>query len=97
MPENTGTVRSTRKRRKGIVVSRSGNKSIVVLVERRVPHPMYGKVLRRTKKFHVHDEKNEAAVGDKVLISECRPMSRLKRWRLVGVLEKAPAVVERQK
>lgn len=89
MSENRKTSQSDRKRRKGMVISRSGNKSVVVLVQRHYSHPTYGKVLRVAKKFHVHDEKNEAKVGDKVLISECRPMSRMKRWMLVSVLEKS--------
>ncbi|MDD4872723.1 MAG: 30S ribosomal protein S17 [Kiritimatiellae bacterium] len=81
--------RGVRKERKGVVVSKSGDKSIVVLVETRKPHEVYRKVMTHTKKLYVHDEKNEAAVGDKVLVVETRPMSRMKRWRLVEVLEKA--------
>ena len=81
--------RGVRKKRKGTVVSKSGNKSIVVLVEQRRQHPFYGKVVKSSKKHHVHDEKNEATIGDLVLIVESRPMSRLKRWRLVEVLEKS--------
>lgn len=77
--------RGTRKTRKGKVVSKSGDKSIVVLVERRYQHPIYGKQLVAAKKMHTHDEKNEADVGDTVEIQECRPLSRLKRWRLVKV------------
>ena len=87
MPENETPKRGVRKQRKGIVVSKSGSKTIVVEVETREPHPFYGKVLSRRKKFHVHDEKNEAAVGRTVRISECRPLSRLKRWRLVEVIQ----------
>jgi len=89
--------RTSRKRREGVVVSRSGNKSVVVLVERRFSHPVYGKVLRKTRKFHVHDEKNEAKVGDRVLIGEGRPMSRLKRWWLISILEKAAGTLDGQK
>jgi len=74
--------KSLRKTRKGKVVSKSGNKSIVVLVETRRQHPLYKKVVTFSKKFHVHDEENVAVVGDKVEIIECRPVSRLKRWRL---------------
>jgi len=74
--------KSLRKTRKGKVVSKSGNKSIVVLVETRRQHPLYKKVVTYSKKFHVHDEENVAVVGDKVEIIECRPVSRLKRWRL---------------
>ena len=93
MSETTTTtetaVRGDRKLRKGVVLSRSGSKSIVVQSERRRPHPQYGKVVRQFKKYHVHDERDEAKVGDRVEISECRPMSRLKRWRLVAVLQAA--------
>lgn len=81
--EETAKSRGTRKVRKGVVVSRSGDKSIVVQTERRLRHPMYGKVVRQYKKFHAHDEKNEAKVGDQVVITECRPLSKMKRWRLV--------------
>jgi small subunit ribosomal protein S17 len=77
--------RGNRKQRSGIVVSRSGDKSIVVKVETRKPHPLYGKIVRQAKKFHAHDEANEANVGDRVVITESRPMSKLKRWRLVDV------------
>ena len=80
--------RGVRKVREGIVVSRSGDKSIVVRVERRVQHPLYGKTMRKLNKFHAHDEKNEASVGDKVRIEEARPLSRMKRWRMVAVIEK---------
>ena len=74
--------KSLRKTRKGKVVSKSGNKSIVVLVETRRQHHLYKKVVTYSKKFHVHDEENVAVVGDKVEIIECRPVSRLKKWRL---------------
>ena len=78
-------VRNSRKHRKGVVVSKSGDKSIVVQTERRRVHPQYGKVVRLFKKYHVHDERNEAKVGDQVEIAECRPLSRLKHWRLAAV------------
>lgn len=78
--------RGARKTREGVVVSRSGNKTIVVSVERRRPHPLYGKVVRSCRRFHVHDEDNKAVEGDRVRIVESRPMSRMKRWRLVVVL-----------
>ena len=81
--------RGLRKTRKGQVISRSGDKSIVVLIERREQHPKYGKVIRLFKKFHAHDEQNAASVGDMVRIEESRPLSRLKRWRLVEVLKKS--------
>lgn len=77
--------RGQRKQRSGVVVSKSGEKSIVVLVERRKQHPLYKKVIRQFKKYHVHDEKNEAKVGDRVEIVETRPISKLKRWRLTSV------------
>ncbi len=76
---------SLRKDRVGTVVSNKMNKTIVVEVERRVPHPKFKKIVRMTSKFYAHDEKEEAQVGDKVLISETRPVSKLKRWRLVEV------------
>ena len=81
--------RGNRKTRSGKVVSCSGDKSIVVLVELRKEHPRYGKIVRQHKKFHVHDEANEAKVGDVVVISETRPISRLKRWRLLEVSKKS--------
>jgi small subunit ribosomal protein S17 len=75
----------------GRVVSSKRNKTITVLVERRVSHPFYGKVIRRSTKLHAHDERNECREGDLVLVEECRPLSKTKAWRLVKVLEKAPA------
>ena len=89
MAETATQTRGLRKERKGLVVSRSGNKSIVVRVERRIQHPLYGKTVRQYRKFHVHDEENAAGVGDTVRIMETRPLSRLKRWRLIEVLDKA--------
>jgi small subunit ribosomal protein S17 len=88
MAEVAVTSRGVRKERLGVVVSRSGNKSIVVMVERRAPDPMYGKVMRHHRKFHAHDEGNEAEVGDRVRIVECRPVSRMKSWRLAAVVQK---------
>ncbi len=88
MNTGTETKRGTRKSRSGVVVSVAGNKSIVVSVERRVRHPLYGKVIRSTKKYHVHDEENRAAVGDHVSFQETRPMSKTKRWRLVDIVGK---------
>ena len=76
----------------GVVVSNKMQKSIVVAVERQVRHGMYGKTLRRTSKFMVHDEKNAAGIGDTVAIVETRPMSRRKRWALVRVVRKAAEV-----
>lgn len=75
----------------GTVVSSKMNKSISVSVERLVKHPTYGKYVRRTTKLLAHDENNECREGDTVAISECRPLSRRKAWRLVRVLERAPA------
>jgi small subunit ribosomal protein S17 len=81
-----------RKERVGEVISDKMDKTIVVRVERRLVHPRYEKVLTQAKKYYVHDEKNEAGVGDKVAIEETRPLSKLKRWRLVKVLQKAPQI-----
>ena len=80
--------RGHRKVREGRVCSAMGNKSIAVLIERRVRHPLLGKELRVSKKVHAHDENNEAKVGDVVRVMETRPVSKLKRWRLVEVLSK---------
>lgn len=71
------------------VVSDKMDKSAVVLIERRVKHPIYGKFMRKSTKLHIHDENNECGVGDTVQISECRPISRTKSWKLVKVVEKA--------
>jgi len=73
----------------GRVVSNSMNQTITVLVERREKHPLYGKFIRRSKKVHVHDENNDCNVGDKVTISECRPISKTKCWKLVDIVERA--------
>jgi small subunit ribosomal protein S17 len=86
--ENTGT-RPTRKVREGLVVSDKMEKTVVVSVEDRVKHALYGKVLRRTSKLKAHDEQNQCGVGDRVRIMETRPLSATKRWRVVEVLEKA--------
>ena len=80
---------SHRKTREGLVVSDKMEKTVVVAVEDRVKHPLYGKVLRRTSKLKAHDETNEVGVGDRVLIMETRPTSATKRWRVVEVLERA--------
>lgn len=79
------------KERVGEVVSNKMNKTIVVEVERRFPHPQFKKIVTAYKKFYAHDEKNEAKPGDRVRIIETRPLSKLKRWRLVEVVEKAEA------
>ncbi len=80
--------RAVRKERVGRVVSNKMAKTLIVEVERRWPHPVYGKVVREQKRFYAHDEKGEAKVGDTVRISETRPLSKLKRWRLVAVVDK---------
>ena len=81
--------RTRRKVREGLVVSDKMDKTVVVTVEDRVKHALYGKVLRRTSKLKAHDEQNECGIGDRVLIMETRPLSATKRWRIVQVLEKA--------
>lgn len=83
------TERNLRKTRTGKVVSDKMNKTIVVAIEDNIKHPKYGKIIKRTTKIHVHDEKNECGVGDKVLVMETRPYSATKRWRLVNIIEKA--------
>lgn len=80
--------RNLRKSRVGLVTSNKMNKTITVSIERKVMHPLYGKFVKKTNKFHAHDEKNEAQIGDIVRIVETRPMSKTKRWRLVEVVEK---------
>jgi small subunit ribosomal protein S17 len=82
-------VRNLRKQKIGIVVSNKMDKTVAVQVERRLMHPLYGKFVKRSKKFFAHDEENTCHVGDKVRIMETRPMSKNKRWRLVEVLERA--------
>ncbi len=81
--------RNLRKERVGVVTSSKMEKSIVVSVERKKKHPIYGKFVKVTKKFHAHDEKNECQEGDLVKIMETRPLSKTKNWRLVEILEKA--------
>ena len=81
--------RNLRKTRVGVVTSNSMEKSITISVLRRLRHPIYGKFVKKTKKFMAHDEKNECTVGDTVRIMETRPLSKRKRWRLVEVIEKA--------
>jgi small subunit ribosomal protein S17 len=80
--------RNLRKIRVGVVSSNKMDKTITVNVERKIKHPLYGKFLKKTTKFHAHDEKNECSIGDTVKISETRPLSKTKRWRLVEVVEK---------
>ena len=81
--------RNTRKVRQGVVVSAANDKTIVVSVAERKPHPVYTNMTTTTKRFHAHDENNEAGVGDTVTIMETRPLSKMKRWRLVEINEKA--------
>ncbi len=81
--------RNSRKERVGKVVSNKMTKSISVAIERKVKHPIYGKFMKRTTKLMAHDEKNVAGIGDVVRIMETRPLSKLKRWRLVEIVEKA--------
>ena len=83
------TERNLRKQRIGVVVSNSMEKSISVSVERRLRHPIYGKFVKKSKKFMAHDENNECNVGDTVRIMETRPLSKNKRWRLVEIIERA--------
>ena len=85
----TPKTRGFRKTREGLVVSDKMDKTVVVLVEDRVKHPLYGKVIRRTSRLKAHDEANSCGVGDRVQIMETRPLSATKRWRLVEILEKA--------
>ncbi|WP_107771907.1 30S ribosomal protein S17 [Nocardioides sediminis] len=90
MSDSTETPqRNARKVREGLVVSDKMDKTIVVSVEDRVKHALYGKVMRKTSRLKAHDEQNQCGVGDRVLIMETRPLSATKRWRLVEVLEKA--------
>ncbi|MGE0161425.1 MAG: 30S ribosomal protein S17 [Gemmatimonadales bacterium] len=89
--EQGATELGDRKRRKvrvGLVVSDKANKTIVVRVDRRLSHPLYGKSVARSKKYHVHDENNEYKVGDTVRITETRPLSKTKRWRVVGLVDR---------
>ena len=92
MAENdtaTSGERSTRKTREGLVVSDKMDKTVVVSVEDRVKHALYGKVMRRNTRLKAHDEQNECGVGDRVLLMETRPLSATKRWRVVEILERA--------
>jgi small subunit ribosomal protein S17 len=91
MSEQTATPaeRTARKVREGLVVSDKMDKTVVVVVEDRVKHALYGKVMRRTSKLKAHDEQNECGIGDRVQIMETRPLSATKRWRVVSIVEKA--------
>lgn len=83
------TERNRRKVRQGVVVSTAGEKTCVVRIEERKKHPLYGKMITRSTKLHAHDEENVCGVGDTVTIMETRPISKMKRWRLVEIVEKA--------
>lgn len=83
----TETERGRRKQRVGVVTSASMSKTITVAVVRRVPHPKFRKIVKKTTKLYAHDEKSEAKVGDRVQVQECRPLSKLKRWQLIEVLK----------
>jgi small subunit ribosomal protein S17 len=83
------TKRHLRKTREGRVSSARADKTIVVIIERRVRHPLYGKEIRISRKVHAHDEQNQAKVGDRVRVMETRPLSKLKRWRLVEIVSQA--------
>ena len=87
--EQLNTTRHARRVKQGRVVSDKMDKTIVVVSETRVPHPVYGKIVRKSVKFKAHDEKNDAKAGDTVRIMECRPLSKDKRWRLVEIVERA--------
>jgi small subunit ribosomal protein S17 len=89
MTEQTTELRGNRKIREGIVVSDKMDKTVVVAVEDRVKHGLYGKIIRRTTKYKAHDEANGCGVGDRVRLMETRPLSATKRWRVVEILEKA--------
>ena len=86
---NTTERRNSRRTKQGRVVSDKMDKTIVVLSETRVAHPVYGKIVRKSVKFKAHDEQNDAKTGDTVRIAECRPRSKDKRWRLVEIVERA--------
>jgi small subunit ribosomal protein S17 len=86
---STAQERNSRKTREGLVVSDKMDKTVVVSVEDRVKHALYGKVMRRTSKLKAHDEANDCGIGDRVLIMETRPLSATKRWRVVEILERA--------
>jgi small subunit ribosomal protein S17 len=81
--------RNSRRVKQGRVASNKMDKTIVVVTETRVPHPVYGKIVRKSSRFKAHDENNDAKIGDVVRIMECRPLSRDKRWRLVEIVERA--------
>jgi len=87
--ETTAVTRGYRKVREGLVVSDKMDKTVIVMVEDRVKHPKYGKVIRRTRKYVAHDEENACGIGDRVVLTETRPLSATKRWRVAQIVEKA--------
>jgi small subunit ribosomal protein S17 len=86
---NEAARENPRKVREGVVVSNKMDSTLVVAIVERVSHPRYGKTVQRTKKLYVHDEKNDAQIGDRVRVQETRPLSKLKRWRLTEIVERA--------
>ena len=88
-PSQIKETRNLRKTRQGVVISNKMDKTIVIAAKFKEKHPIYGKFVQKTKKYHAHDEKNECNIGDTVLIMETRPLSKTKRWRLVQIVEKA--------
>ena len=92
MSDNTEQARAPRRTMTGTVVSTKMQKTIVVEVSRRVPHPLYKRIIGKRKKFYAHDEEGTAKLGDVVRIVECRPLSKLKRWRLMDIVRRAPQV-----
>ena len=89
MPQGNGGDRARRKTRVGVVVSDKMNKTVVVVVRDTTRHPLYGKIMRRNRRYAAHDEANACGVGDRVMIAETRPLSKTKRWRVAEILEKA--------
>ena len=86
------TTDNTKRTLQGVVTSSACDKSATIMIERRIKHPLYGKIVKKSTKLHVHDENNECNKGDTILIEECRPMSKTKSWRLVKVVEKAAEI-----
>ncbi len=80
---------ATKRTVQGVVTSNAGDKSATIMIERRIKHPIYGKIIKRSTKLHVHDEANECNKGDTILVEECRPMSKTKSWKLVEIVQKA--------
>ena len=87
--ETAATTAATKRTVQGLVTSSAGDKSATIMIERRIKHPMYGKIIKRSTKLHIHDEANECNKGDTILVEECRPMSKTKSWKLVKIVEKA--------